>query len=174
MLKRQFPPPTLYYGSVYFDNNYVLVPNIFVRPSIDEVFALANSIVLLNAPRYQKIRARKLEYVDSFVIDDDFYHPVPQENQKEWTPEFNREQVVGGEAAIPNALVTILIGKITNKRDKKFFPKGDAFFLDEWYHTSDPKEARELMKKSDLPLFIPAQWAHLYKPTEEVIWSGWN
>lgn len=167
-------PPVLFYATVYFENEFILVPNVFVRPTIEDVFSLANAIVLQNAPRYKKMSARKLEYVDSFEITEDFYHQVIEEEHQEWSPEFNREMVISGEAAIPDVMVTVLTGKITNKQDKKFFPKGDAFFLDEWYYTSDPKEAKEMMKKSNLPLFIPARWAHLYKPTEEVVWSGWN
>lgn len=167
-------PAVLYYVTVYFENGYVLTPNVFVRPTAEEAFNLANKIVMRNAPRYQKMSARKMEYVESFPITEDFYHTVSNEDHQEWSPEFNREMVEAGEEAIPEVLVTVLTGKIENKDDRKLFPKGSAYFLDEWYYTTDVEEARELMKESNLPLFIPAEHAHLYRPTEEVVWSGWN
>lgn len=167
-------PPVLYYVTVYFENGYVLTPNVFVRPTADEAFKLANAIVMKNAPRYQRMSARKMEYLSSFEITDDFYHQVIEEEHQEWSPEFNREMVVAGESGIPEVVTTILEGKIQDPKDRQFFPKGPAYFLDEWYFTTDTEEARKLMKKSNLPLFIPARHAHLYRPTEEVVWSGWN
>lgn len=160
-------PQTLYYVTVYFDNSLIRTPNLFVKPTVDEAFVFANKFLVEDGLRYRKMSARKIEYTASFDITPDFYHSVSEELHTEWTGEFNQEMVSSGEQAIPNSLVVILSGKAPGVR-------GSAYFLDEWYFTSDTDKAVALMKQSNLPLFIPARTAHLYRPTDELHWTSWN
>lgn len=160
-------PPSLYYVTVYFENGIFRTPNLFVRPTPDEAFQFANRFLMEEDFKYRKMSARKMEFVSSNEITPDFYHDVPQEQHIDWTGEFNQNMVTAGEAKIPNVLAVILTGKAPGV-------KGTSYFLDEWYNTTDEKEAMKLMQKSNLPLFIPAKIAHLYHPTTELHWTSWN
>lgn len=160
-------PPVLYFVTVYFDNGVVRTPNLFVKTTPDEAFSFANKFLVEDDYRYRKMSARKLEFVKTFEITPDFYREVSPEEHRDWSGEFNQELVSAGIEKIPNVLVVILTGKAPGVR-------GTSYFLDEWYPTTDVSKAINLMKKSSLPLFIPARFGHLYRPLEEIHWSGWN
>lgn len=167
MTTKLLMPSELYYVSVFFDNNTVRTPNLFVRPTSEEAFIFANKFLMEEGFKYRKMSARKMEFVVSKEITLDFYHEVIETDHIDWTGEFNQQMVSTGEKQIPNVLTVILTGKAPGV-------KGTSYFLDEWYHTTDPVQAMEQMKKSNLPLFIPAKIAHLYHPTDEIHWTSWN
>lgn len=161
------PPKTLYYVTIYFEDDTRRTPNYFLWPSATEAFKNANTAIISETYRYKRLSARRLDYRGSFKITSDFYHNVPDDDHIEWSAEFNESMVVEGESAIPNVLVTLLAGKLTGDKTTRFF-------LDEWYKTANLEEAKVLMKKSNLPLFVPAKEAHLYQPTTDVKWTSWN
>lgn len=167
MSKPQVIPSALYYVSVYFENGTIRTPNLFVRPDVEEAFVFANEFLMDEDFKYRKMSARKMEYVASKEITLDFYHEVAQTDHRSWSGEFNQAMVSSGEKQIPNVLTVILTGKAPGV-------KGISYFLDEWYFTNSVEEAMLQMKESNLPLFIPAKTAHLYKPTNEIHWTSWN
>ena len=161
------PPKILYYVTIYFEDDTRRTPNYFLWETVTGAFKNANNAVISESYRYKRLSARRLDYRGSFKITPDFYHPVSEDDHIDWSAEFNESMVIGGESAIPKVLVTLLSGKLAGEKTPRLF-------LDEWYKTSNLEEAKVLMRKSNLPLFVPAKEAHLYQPTTDVKWTSWN
>lgn len=159
-------PKTLYYVTIHFPDGTRRTPNFFLWETVDEAFKGANDMVLEGGMKYRSLSARKIIFKKSIPITQEFFHEVPEGESVSWTPEFNQSMVDAGEVQIPNALVVILSHKGGARKPD--------LFLDEWFHTSNVAKAMSMMKHSNLPLFIGTKVAHVYEPTTEVHWTGWN
>lgn len=159
-------PKVLYYVTIHFPDGTRRTPNFFLWENIDDAFKGANDLVLEGGMKYRSLSARKIVFKKTVPITPDFFHEVPEGEAVTWTPEFNQSMIDLGETKIPKALVVVL--------SHKGGAKQPDLFLDEWFHTDKVNQAMALMKKSNLPLFIGTKVAHVYKPTEEVHWTGWN
>lgn len=159
-------PKTLFYVTIHFPDGARRTPNFFLWETVEEAFKGANDLVVESGMKYRSLSARKIVFKKTIPITPDFYHEVPEGESVSWTPEFNQEMIDAGEKIIPNALLVVLSHKGGAKKPD--------LFLDEWFHTNSIEKAMAMMKKSNLPLFIGTKFAHVYKPTNEVHWTGWN